>query len=116
MHPVFRAPGGEVIPIHVANPDTWDAVKKRLDPAAVAYAEAAGFEPKAGKHVLLPGESGVAGVLAGVDAESRISRDRFALGKLSSLLPPGSYRFAELPADGRIATLAFALGTYNFTR
>ena len=116
MHSVFRSPGGDSIPIHIATADSWDAVKKRLDPAAVAYAEAAGFEPKAGKHVLLPGPSGVAGVLAGADAEGRSARDRFALGKVSPLLPPGLYRFAEPPADAKIAALAFALGTYSFTR
>jgi leucyl aminopeptidase len=116
MHSVFRAPGVNSIPIHIATPDTWDAVKQTLDPAAVAYAEAAGFEPKAGKHALLPGGDGVAGVLVGADSERRPARDRFALGRLSPLLAAGTYRFAEAPGDAKVAALAFALGTYSFAR
>ena len=116
MHPAFRMPGGDAIPIHVATPEGWESLRKRLDPAALAYADAAGFEPKAGKHVLLPGQNGVQSVLAGADASDRASRDRFALGRISPLLPAGLYRFAEPPADAKIAALAFALGTYSFTR
>jgi leucyl aminopeptidase len=103
MHSVVRAAGGSSIPIHIATPETWDAMKKKLDPAAAAYAAAAGFEPKAGKHTLLPGEGGVAAVLVGADAEGRPARDRFALGRLSSLLPPGTYRLAEPPGDAKAA-------------
>src|SRR5262249_34351635 len=36
-------------------------------------------------------------------------------GRLPGLLPAGTYRFANM-ADGRLAALAFALGTYNFAR
>src|SRR5262249_37857382 len=32
------------------------------------------------------------------------------------LLPPGIYRFANAPHDLRLATLAFALGAYRFSR
>ena len=37
-------------------------------------------------------------------------------GSLPSLLPPGTYRFANAPHDARLAALAFALGSYRFTR
>ncbi len=116
MHPAFRAPGGNAVPIHMATPDGWDALRKRLDAAAVSFADAAGFEPKAGKHLLLPGAGGLSGVLAGADDSSKPGRDRFALGRLPALLPAGTYKFADAPADARLAALAFALGTYSFTR
>jgi Leucyl aminopeptidase len=35
---------------------------------------------------------------------------------LPGLLPPGTYRFANAPHDARLATLAFALGSYRFSR
>jgi leucyl aminopeptidase len=35
---------------------------------------------------------------------------------LPGLLPPGVYRFANAPHDTRLATLAFALGSYRFSR
>jgi leucyl aminopeptidase len=116
MHPIFRAPGGNAVPIHVATPEGWEALRKRLDAAAVSFADAAGFEPKAGKHLLLPGTGGLSGVLVGADNESKPGRDRFALGRIPALLPAGIYKFAEAPADGKLAALAFALGTYSFTR
>ena len=37
-------------------------------------------------------------------------------GKLAELLPSGNYRFANAPHDARLAALAFALGSYRFTR
>src|SRR5262249_57356377 len=36
--------------------------------------------------------------------------------RLPSLLPAGIYRFANAPHDERLAALAFALGSYKFTR
>jgi leucyl aminopeptidase len=116
MHPIFRAPGGNAVPIHVATPEGWEALRKRLDAAAVSFADAAGFEPKAGKHLLLPGTGGLSGVLVGADNEAKPGRDRFALGRIPALLPAGFYKFAEASADGKLAALAFALGTYSFTR
>ena len=44
------------------------------------------------------------------------SRDLFRPGALPGLLPPGVYRFANAPHDTRLATLAFALGSYRFGR
>lgn len=49
------------------------------------------------------------------DAGSK-SRDLFRPGALPGLLPPGVYRFANAPHDVRLATLAFALGSYRFGR
>ena len=40
----------------------------------------------------------------------------FRPGKLAEILPAGTYRFANAPHDARLAALAFALGSYRFTR
>ena len=37
-------------------------------------------------------------------------------GNLPGLLPPGTYSFANAPHDTRLAALAFALGSYRFSR
>ena len=51
-------------------------------------------------------------------SKSRRPRNKnlFLPGKLADLLPSGNYRFANAPHDARLAALAFALGSYRFTR
>jgi leucyl aminopeptidase len=112
MHPLFAAPGGAAaVPIHVVSSDTWPELRKALSAGETAFADAAGFEPKGGRHVLLPGPSGLAGVVVAADKD-----DAFAAGRLPSLLPSGTYRIAGQPGNARLAALAFALGAYRFAR
>jgi leucyl aminopeptidase len=67
--------------------------------------------------MLLPAADGkLAGVLFGIEEPGESEVDRFRPGQLSGLLPPGNYRFANAPHDGRLAALAFALGAYQFVR
>ena len=117
MHPVFRAPDGGATPIYLVDAKSF-ADGRGLAPAALGFARAAGWEPKAGRHLLLPGEGGgskLAGVLFGVDAPDAPGCDPFGPGRLPGLLPAGTYRFVNAP-DARLAALAFALGTYSFGR
>ena len=58
----------------------------------------------------------IAQVVFGLEDEAGKSRDPFRPGQLPGLLPPGVYRFANAPHDSRLATLAFALGSYRFNR
>ena len=55
-------------------------------------------------------------MLFGLEDAASKSRDLFRPGALPGLLPPGVYRFANAPHDTRLATLAFALGSYRFSR
>ena len=65
----------------------------------------------------LPSADGnIAQVLFGLEDETSKSRDLFRPGALPGLLPPGVYRFANAPHDTRLAALAFALGSYRFSR
>ena len=53
---------------------------------------------------------------SGWSRADRPDKDRFLPGRLPGLLPAGIYRFANAPHDTRLAALAFALGSYKFTR
>ncbi|EJW10957.1 Peptidase B [Rhodovulum sp. PH10] len=107
----------KAVPIHLVDRASWPGLRETLDPAAVAFAEAAGFEPRPGRHALLPSAEGaLAGVLFGVDPQDRPGRDPFLPGRLPALLPAGTYRFEGPLAEPRLAALAFALGAYRFTR
>ena len=44
------------------------------------------------------------------------SRTPSGRARWPTLLPAGAYRFANAPHDARLAALAFALGSYRFTR
>ena len=55
-------------------------------------------------------------MLFGLEPKDRPDKDRFLPGRLPGLLPAGTYRFANAPHDTRLAALAFALGSYRFTR
>jgi leucyl aminopeptidase len=119
MHPAFvpRGQFATTVPINFVNAATWRDLRASLDSRAGAFADAAGFEPKPGRHLLLPApDGGLAGVLFALEAPDDPNRDLFWPGALPGLLPAGAYRFANAPHDSKLAALAFALGRYRFTR
>jgi leucyl aminopeptidase len=116
---VFVAPGDATatLPVTFVTAATWTEIRDRLDGRSRAFADAAGFEPKAGRHLLLPGpDGGLMGVLFGLENGEEKSKDLLRPGALPTLLPAGTYRFANAPHDARLAALAFALGSYRFAR
>jgi leucyl aminopeptidase len=116
MHPVFAAAGTGSIPIWFVTAASWPEIQARLDPRARAFTASAGFEPKPGRTLALPGPDGaVTDVLFGLEGESA-ARDPFLPGGLATALPSGTYRFANAPHDARLAALAIALGSYRFSR
>jgi leucyl aminopeptidase len=118
MHPAFFARGDSLaVPVTFVTAATWPEQRAELDSKSRAYAEAAGFEPKAGRHLLLPAPDGaLAGVLFALETTDEPQKDSFRPGALAGLLPEGDYRFANAPHDRKLAALAFALGGYRFTR
>jgi leucyl aminopeptidase len=119
MHPAFvpRGQSATTVPINFVNAATWRDLRTSLDSRAGAFADAAGFEPQPGRHLLLPApDGGLAGVLFALEAPDEPNRDLFWPGALPGLLPAGAYRFANAPHDSKLAALAFALGRYRFTR
>lgn len=118
MHSVFEtAPAAPAIPITFATKATWEAISAELPAPARQFALASGFTARPGKCLILPTADGqIAQVIFGLEEETSKSRDPFRPGLLPGLLPSGTYRFANAPYDTRLATLAFALGSYRFGR
>ncbi len=116
MDSIFIAGGAAgAIPIWFVTAQTYPEVRQLIGAEACGFADAAAFEPKPGRHLLLPGKNGLGGVLFGLESAGD-AKDLFLPGRLPQLLPDGVYRFANAPHDARLAALAFALGTYRFAR
>jgi leucyl aminopeptidase len=118
MPSVFEtAPAASAIPITFATRATWDAIRAELPAPARQFALANGFAAKPGACLALPSADGqIAQVVFGLEEKNGKSLDLFRPGLLPGLLPPGVYRFANAPHDTRLAVLAFALGSYRFSR
>jgi leucyl aminopeptidase len=119
MHPTFlpRGPVSGTVPVTFVNAATWRELREGLDSPARAFAEASGFEPKAGRHLLLPATDGsLAGVLFALEPPDEPNKDLFRPGALAGIVPTGAYRFANAPYDPKLAALAMALGSYRFAR
>jgi len=105
------------VPILFVNAATFEKTLAGIDDREQVYVRATGYEPKPGRHLIVPKADGtIAGVLFGIEAADEPVKDPFRPGQLVTLLPPGTYRFANAPHDARLAALAFALGAYQFTR
>jgi leucyl aminopeptidase len=117
-HPIFTKAGdAPAVPILFVTAANFVRATKILDEREHAYVRTAGFEPKPGRHLVVPTADGaLAGVLFGIEAADEPVKDPFRPGQLVNLLPAGTYRFANAPHDARLAALAFALGAYQFTR
>ena len=115
------AAGPHSVPIHLVDKASWPAFAETLEPVARAFAQASGFEPVAGRHVLLPGGDGaLAAVLFAREAPDARHIDPFLPGKLATLLPAGTYRF-EAPEGTAAdvlaqAALGWLLSSYRFGR
>jgi leucyl aminopeptidase len=117
MHPTFVPHDGSAIPITFVTAQTWADQRARLQARERAFVDAAGFEPHAGRHLLLPGPTdALGGVLFALEGADDSHKDLLRPGALAGFLPPGTYRFANAPHHPRLAALAVALGSYRFGR
>jgi len=118
MSSIFETSNTEsALPITFVTPANWDEIRETLSPPLRQFAAANGFAAKPGAYLALPAPDGaIAQILFGLEDETARFRDLFRPGALPGHLPPGIYRFANTPYDARLATLAFALGSYRFTR
>ena len=114
MHPLFVSHSRAAQPIWFVTRASFSKLLAKLDKRTRAFVKAAGFEPRPGRHLLLPSAGG-AGVLFGLE-DGKADNNPFLPGLLPGVLPAGTYRFANAPHDARLAALAFALGAYRFTR
>jgi leucyl aminopeptidase len=118
MHPIFASTSSaQAVPILFVNAGNFAEATEAFDAREQAFVRAAGYEPKPGRFLLVAAADGkLAAVLFGIEAADEAVKDLFRPGQLATLLPPGSYRFANAPHDGRLAALSLALGSYQFTR
>ena len=119
MHPIFVARGevSDAVPIWFVTAASWEDGGAPLDAQTRVFARAAGYKPRPGTHLLVPSANNkLGGVLFGIESPKAANKNLFLPGKLAELLPSGIYRFANAPHDARLAALAFALGSYRFTR
>jgi leucyl aminopeptidase len=118
MHPLFaKADATPAIPILFVNAATFEKTLAGIDDREQVYVRATGYEPKPGRHLIVPKADGtIAGVLFGIEAADEPVKDLLRPGQLVTLLPAGLYRFANAPHDARLAALSFALGAYQFSR
>jgi len=115
MHSAFVARSKAAQPLWFVTTATFAKVVARFDQRTRAFVKASGFEPRPGRHLILPSNSGTGGALFGLEAKAD-GANAFLPGLLAGVLPEGTYRFANAPHDTRLAALAFALGAYRFTR
>src|SRR2546429_1359988 len=100
MHPVFLPRGHSVatVPVTFLNAANWQELRGQLDSRARAFADAAGFEPKPGRQLLLPGaDGGLAGVLFALERPEEPNKDLFWPGALPGSLPAGRLRLVPPP-------------------
>jgi leucyl aminopeptidase len=118
MSSIFEtAPAASAIPISFVTRSSWPVIRDGLPAEARQFADSNGYAAKPGACLTLPAPDGrIAQVLFGLEDDDARFRDPFRAGSLPGLLPPGTYRFANAPHDARLAALAFALGSYRFTR
>ena len=113
----FASSTPDATPVWFVSTGNWPSVKSMIGETAAAFAERCGFQPKAGRMQLLPGDAGaLAGVLYGVDEANAATRDPFSPGKLATSLPEGVYRFENRPQDADLAALGFLLALYRYDR
>lgn len=116
-HPLLASGAEASRPIWLADESSWPGLRDALPEPMRRFADGQRFEAKPGKHCLLPGPDGdIGGVLMGLDPEGARGADPFLPGRLATLLPAGAYRFENPPADASLATLAWLLDGYRFTR
>jgi leucyl aminopeptidase len=117
IHPHLAARDEASLPIWLATAESWPGIAEGLPTHARAFAAAQKFEAKSGSHCLLPDPAGrILGAVFGLDGAVAKRADPFLPGKLATLLPEGAYRFETAPTDPTLATLAWLLGSYAFTR
>ncbi len=115
-HSFFAEAGTSATPIWFVTKATWPDIRAGLPASAQAFADAAGFEPKSGRYLAVPAADGsIAAILFAIE-NKKADANPLLPGNLPGLLPDGVYRFANEAHDTRLAALAFALGSYRFTR
>ena len=84
--------------------------------AQKAWLKAISWQAKPGAHALLPGTSGLAGVLLALGDDELPPAAALQLGALAAVLPEGNYALGDFPGSLDDAALAWLMGAYSFRR
>jgi leucyl aminopeptidase len=104
-------------PILLVSEANWPDMAASLPDSARSFAHAAGFTPRAGRILPLPGEGGrLAALLFGIGSADGVAENPFLLAKLLTDAPEGSYHFASPPPEAELVMIGLALGAYQFDR
>ncbi len=87
-----------------------------VSPEEAAWLAATGWDAIPGSHALLPGGSGIGGVLLALDEEEPTFAALLPLGALPAVLPEGTYAIEGFPGTPDDAVLAWLMGAYSFRR
>jgi len=111
---MFCQASKNTIPIHSLDPAALDQWLKSAPEDQRGWVSASGFEAAPGTHLLVPGEDGIACVLAGREADDRL----WALAHLPAVLPEGDYRLEAdfTDEEQQRAAIGWGLGCYRFDR
>lgn len=116
MTPAFASADAHSLPLHIV-PSEALADFLASSPQA-AWLRATGFEAGLGELVLLPGQDGLTGAVAGLGTEKSRRRQRFGLARAFAALPAGDWHLEGplTPAQADEAALAALLSSYRFDR
>ncbi len=92
------------------NPETF------VSPGQAAWLAATGWTAKPGSHALLPGSSGLDGVILALNGDEPTPAASLQLGALPPVLPEGTYALDGFPGSPDDAVLAWLMGAYAFRR
>jgi leucyl aminopeptidase len=109
--------GKGAVPIRTVRSDEFQEDPAAfVTPAQAAWLEATGWKAKPGSHALLPGKSGLDGVLLALGGEDEPPfKAALSVGGLAASLPGGTYALADFPG-GEDAVLAWLMSAYAFNR
>jgi len=107
---------GDATPVSAVPGADLKAFAGTLPPREAAWLETTRFAAGEGDVCVVPdGEGGVARVLLGF-GETSLAHPSLAVGKLPGAIPPGTYRLDDTFPDRTLASTAWGLGAYRFTR
>ncbi len=114
---LLAEPGEKGVPIRTVKSAAFQKDPLEfVSPEHAAWLAATGWTAKPGSHVLLPGSSGIGGVLLALGEEEPTPGASLQLGALPAALPEGIYALDGFPGSPDDALLAWLMGAYSFRR
>src|SRR5271157_126711 len=112
---LLAGPGEKAIGVRAVNSAGFQQnAEGFVSPEQAAWLAATGWTAKPGSHALLPGSSGIGGVLLALGEEEPSPGASLQLGALPAALPEGIYALDGFPGSPDDALLAWLMGAYSF--